>query len=72
MLMENSHKHKTSKDNEATLGIYYILGQRRKRGFLDFTSKNGQFTGIEEELSTLGQKVLARWLGNNGALAVSS
>ena len=70
--MENSHKHKTSKDSEATLGIYYIFGQRRKKGFLDFTSKNGQFIDIEEELNTLGQEVLARWLRKNGALGVSS
>ena len=52
MCMGDSHKHKKSKDNETTLGIYDILDEGEKvgedlggGGVSNFTSETKEFPG---------------------------
>lgn len=65
MCIGNSHKHKNSKDSEATLGIYDIFEKRRGDGVLDFRSENGNLQIVEEEWNTCGSQIPTRQLGNN-------
>lgn len=45
MRVGNSHKHDSSKDSEATLGIDDNFEQRRRWGNVDFRRENVRFSG---------------------------